>query len=293
MSKTLLAYIQLMRLSRPIGSILLWWSCVWGIQFSYKFNPALTLVDGFKMLALTFVGAVAARSLGCIINDLADRKIDCHVERTKNRPLACGALSMRQAFTAAAFTLLICLLVWLNLPAQSRIWCCIGLVLLVVYPFMKRYTYHPQVVLGFAFSMGIPVTFTALSHTNPFYNLPLPALFLCLTSICWIVAFDTIYAFQDIKDDESVGVKSTARAYHNHPKLALAIWYMIGAFGLLMHNMTLDPQHHISAAAFQMNLIAYMSWVVLVLWKVDVSSPQSCLFWFKAHAKGAVCLLLS
>lgn len=205
-------YGRLARLGRPIGSLLLLWPTLWALWIAGRGAPDPYLVVAF------FVGVFLMRSAGCVINDYADREIDGHVKRTSERPFASGAVSEREALTLfvvlglAAFALVLSLnrlAVYLSFP---------GVVLAAVYPFSKRYTQLPQLVLGAAFSWGIPMAFAA--QTNA---VPATAWWLVAANVFWVVAYDTIYAMVDRDDDLRIGVKSTAILLGRFDRLAVAL----------------------------------------------------------------------
>ena len=200
-------YLQLMRADRPIGTWLLLWPCLWSISLASK-TPEITY------MLLFAVGAFVMRGAGCVVNDLADRKYDAMVERTKGRPLPSGRVSVLQAFIFLGILCLIGLAVLLQLN-EFTIWLGISsLGLVVIYPFMKRFTYWPQVVLGMTFNWGALMGWAAITG-----NLAWPALFLYVGGIFWTLGYDTIYAHQDKEDDALIGVKSTAlRLMDNTPR---------------------------------------------------------------------------
>ncbi|MFV3335304.1 4-hydroxybenzoate octaprenyltransferase [Pseudomonas sp. NY15437] len=192
-------FIQLTRMDKPIGIYLLLWPTLWALWMASGGVPSA------KNLVIFVLGTVLMRMAGCVINDFADRKLDGHVERTKARPLATGKITVREAWIAffvllgASFLLVLCTnaqTIWLSFG---------GAAVAALYPFMKRYTYYPQVVLGAAFSWGIPMAFTAASGT-----LPAVAWLLFFANVLWTVAYDTYYAMTDREDDLKMGMKSTA-----------------------------------------------------------------------------------
>lgn len=192
-------FIQLTRMDKPIGIYLLLWPTLWALWMASSGVPSA------KNLAIFVVGTVLMRAAGCVINDFADRKLDGHVERTKARPLATGKVTVREAWITffvllgLSFLLVLC-------TNEQTIWLSFGgAAVAALYPFMKRYTYYPQVVLGAAFSWGIPMAFTAASGT-----LPAAAWLLFFANVLWTVAYDTYYAMTDREDDLKMGMKSTA-----------------------------------------------------------------------------------
>lgn len=193
------ALLVLMRLNRPIGIILLWWPTLWALWIASQGSPS------FSLLIIFGSGTLLMRSAGCVINDLTDERFDAHVSRTRNRPLVTGVVSRRQAW---ALWIILCLLastllLWLNPLARGL--ALIAFFLAMTYPFMKRYTHLPQLVLGLAYSFGIPMAFAAQTNEVPWI-----AWWLVLINWLWTVAYDTLYAMVDRPDDLKIGVKSTA-----------------------------------------------------------------------------------
>ena len=188
-----------MRVDRPIGSLLLLWPTLWALWIAGAGNPDPYICFVFVL------GVLVMRSAGCVINDFADRDVDPHVERTRNRPLAAGRVSTREALSLFIALMLVALLLVLTLNRLTILLAVAGGALATLYPFMKRYTYLPQVHLGLAFSWAIPMAWASLTGTLP------PLAWLLLTgNLIWTVAYDTIYAMVDRDDDLMVGVKSTA-----------------------------------------------------------------------------------
>jgi 4-hydroxybenzoate polyprenyltransferase len=212
-------YASLMRIDRPIGTWLLYWPCAWSV--------ALAGVQGQWTLFLWFLlGAFAMRSAGCVYNDIVDRKLDVQVERTRLRPLASGRVSVRSAWALAIALSLIGLLVLLQLPRVAQGVALISILPVAAYPFMKRITWWPQAWLGLVFSWGALVGWPAV--TGAF---AVPAFLLWIGSIFWVIGYDTLYAIQDIEDDELVGVKSSARALGDRAKLGVAACYALALIG--------------------------------------------------------------
>jgi 4-hydroxybenzoate polyprenyltransferase len=208
-------YASLMRLDRPIGTWLLYWPCAWSV--------ALAGVDGrWDLFFWLFLGAFAMRSAGCVYNDIVDRDLDRSVERTRLRPLASGRVSVRSAWVLIGLLCLVGLVVLAQLSWFAAVIALASLAPVAAYPFMKRITWWPQAWLGLVFSWGALVGWPAVTS-----SLPLPALLLWLGSIAWVVGYDTLYAIQDIEDDELVGVKSSARRLGDRASLGVGIFYGI------------------------------------------------------------------
>lgn len=223
------AYCRLMRIDKPIGSLLLLWPTLWALWLAGRGIPEA------KILVVFVLGVFFMRAAGCVVNDYADRHIDGFVKRTASRPLPSGTISEKESkilfvvLILLSFGLVLTLnsmTIWLSLAALALAW---------IYPFMKRVTHLPQVVLGAAFGWSIPMGFAAVSE-----SLPLVCWLLLLANICWTVAYDTQYAMVDRDDDLRIGVKSTAILFGQHDKLIigllqLATLLLMVAIGWLMN----------------------------------------------------------
>ncbi|MCX0501691.1 4-hydroxybenzoate octaprenyltransferase [Erwinia billingiae] len=206
------AYSRLMRIDKPIGSLLLMWPTFWALWLAGMQIPPLNILIVFVL------GVFFMRAAGCVVNDFADRKIDGHVKRTQSRPLPSGAVTSKEAKLLFAGLVLVSFCLVLTMNAMT-IWLSFGgLALAWVYPFMKRYTHLPQVVLGAAFGWAIPMGWAAVSET-----VPLTCWLLFAANICWTVAYDTLYAMVDRDDDLKIGVKSTAILFGRFDKLIVGL----------------------------------------------------------------------
>ena len=206
------AYCRLMRIDKPIGSLLLLWPTYWALWLAGGQIPSL------KLLVVFTLGVFFMRAAGCVVNDFADRRVDGHVKRTAHRPLPSGAVTEKEskilfvALVLVSFGLVLTLnamTIWLSVAALALAW---------VYPFMKRFTHLPQVVLGMAFGWSIPMAYPAVSE-----SLPLSCWLLFLANICWTVAYDTQYAMVDRDDDLRIGIKSTAILFGRFDKLIIGL----------------------------------------------------------------------
>jgi len=209
-------FISLTRLNRPIGIYLLLWPTLMALWFAAEGIPPIST------LLIFIVGTVLTRSAGCAINDYADRHIDGHVERTKNRPLATGALSPKDALIAAAILMILAFLLVLMTNRLTIMMSFVAVLLASVYPFCKRVTYFPQVVLGAAFAIATPMAYAAIQN-----NMPLESWILFAAAVIWAVAYDTLYAMADRDDDLKIGVKSTAILFGRHDLLIVGILQLI------------------------------------------------------------------
>lgn len=205
------AYWRLMRFDRPIGALLLLWPTWWALLIAGQGLPTL------KNIVIFTLGVVLMRAAGCVMNDIADRNFDPHVERTRNRPLANGELSVRQALICFLVLLLLAFLLVLLTNRLTILLSFVGLALAATYPFFKRYTHLPQVVLGFAFSWGIPMAFAAETGAVPGL-----AWALLVINLVWVLVYDTLYAMVDREDDLKIGVKSTAILFGRHDLLVIS-----------------------------------------------------------------------
>ena len=271
-------YLRLARLDRPIGSWLLlipcWWSA--GLAAIAARDP---LPSPWHLL-LFFVGAFAMRGAGCTWNDIVDRDLDARVERTRSRPIPSGQVSTAQAaaFLAAQAVVGLVVLLQFNRFAIGVGIASLGIV--VVYPFMKRITYWPQIVLGLAFSWGALMGWAAA-----FGQLNAPALVLYAGAISWVIGYDTIYAHQDREDDALIGIKSTALLFGPRTKPMLALFYGL-AVGLIGLSGVLAG----AGAAFALGLAAFAGHLAWQIARLDIDDPDRCLRLFKANRDAGLML---
>ena len=203
-------YFELLRLPRPIGSLLLLWPALWALWLASDGQPPPTL------LLVFIAGVFVMRAFGCVINDFADRDFDRYVERTKHRPLATGAIGRKGALICLSALGILALVLWMQLNPAARWWGVAGLGLSVLYPLCKRFTHFPQVVLGCAFSWSIPMVYAALDNTR--WG---EAAGLFAANLCWVVAYDTQYAWVDREDDRALGLGSTALWFGRYANAAV------------------------------------------------------------------------
>ena len=220
-------FIELTRLKKPIGFMLLFWPCLWGLTIAFDFsNNTYTF---FKYCFLFLCGSVLMRSAGCIVNDIVDKDFDSKVERTKSRPIASGKISVRLGIVYSTILCLIALIVLLQFNTLTIILAICSMPLAFSYPFMKRITYWPQLFLGITFNYGIVLGWTSVNESLNF-----AIIILYIGAIFWTLGYDTIYGFQDIKDDEIIGVKSTSIKFKYNAKLFLSFCYSIFILCLLI-----------------------------------------------------------
>ena len=259
-------YAVLARWDRPIGTWLLLWPCWWAVALAPGW-PDL------RLLALFAIGAVAMRGAGCVINDLADRDLDARVERTRNRPLASGRLSIRQAVAFLGVQLLVGLLVLLSFNSFTILLGFASMPLVIAYPLMKRITWWPQAFLGLTFNWGALVGWSAVTG-----DLRAPALVLYVAGFLWTLGYDTIYAHQDKVDDALIGVKSSARWLGAATPRWLWIFYAgaLTLIGVAGHLVDLGPGFYLLLPLAG----AHLAWQVRTL---DLDVPRSCLVRFRSN----------
>ncbi len=216
-------YLQLMRLDRPIGTLLLLWPTLWALWIASKGIP------DWKLLLVFCSGVIIMRAAGCVINDWADRHYDGQVERTKNRPLVSGAIPHHHALILFVGLSLIAFALVLTLDIKTIQFSFIAIGLAIIYPFMKRYTFYPQVVLGAAFSWGMPMAFMAVNG-----EVSDMGWVLFMANLLWTIAYDTQYAMVDRKDDLKIGIKSTAILFGDADKLIIGILQIVVVLSLLI-----------------------------------------------------------
>lgn len=253
--------MQLTRLDRPIGILLLLWPTLMALWIAAEGVPDI------KLLLIFTLGVVLMRSAGCAINDFADRKIDGEVWRTENRPLATGILKPWQAVATFAGLSLLAFLLVLQLNTLTLYLSLVAVALAFVYPFMKRYTYLPQLVLGMAFGWAIPMAFAAQTG-----SVPLIAWLLFIANIIWTTVYDTFYAMADRADDLKVGVKSTAILFGDDDRLIQGI---LQALFVLV--MLLVGQQLALSAVFYIGLVAVTGLFVYQQYLVRHRLPKACL----------------
>ena len=271
-------YLRLSRLDRPIGSWLLlmpcWWSAGLSAGVAHQLRP-LPLT-----IALFFIGAFAMRGAGCTWNDITDRDLDARVERTRSRPIPAGQVSVTQAFVFLVLQALVGLAVLLQFNRFAIVAGIASLVIVAVYPFMKRITWWPQVVLGLAFSWGALMGFAVT-----FGRIDLVALALYAGSIAWVIGYDTIYAHRDTEDDALIGIKSTARLFGARTAPALAVFYAAAVLliGVALALAGVGYPAWIGLAAFAVHLVWQIS-------RLEISNPALCLRLFKSNRDAGLLL---
>ena len=269
--KQIKIFIELTRLNRPIGIMLLFWPSAWGLSLGYFFNNDFNLY--LKHLLLFFLGSILMRSAGCIVNDIVDKDFDKKVQRTKKRPIASEKISIFRAFIYVIFLCLISLLILVQFNKLTVILGMGSMILAFAYPFMKRITYWPQFFLGLTFNWGIIMGWTSITNYITY-----EPILLYLAAIFWTLGYDTIYGLQDIVDDEIIGIKSTSIKFKNNVKFFVGTCYSLCVFFILTLYifMELDKYFLVSSILFIITLI-YQTKII----KINV--PKTCLAAFKIN----------
>ena len=265
-------FIELTRLKKPIGYMLLFWPCAWGLTIGFNFSNQKGIY--FFYLFLFFLGAVLMRSAGCIVNDIMDRKFDKKVFRTKNRPIASGKVSVNLGLIYATILCLLAFCVLINFNFFSILLAFGSMPLAFTYPLMKRYTYWPQLFLGVTFNYGLILGWTSINTENFF----IPFIFY-LGAIFWTLGYDTIYGFQDIKDDEIIGLKSTSIKFKSNPYIFLNICYSIFFITLLIIGLLVN----LSKIYFLLLIPVFFQIFFFQIKKLNIDLSSDCLRAFKSN----------
>jgi len=265
-------FIELTRLNNPIGYMLLFWPCLWGLTLVYDFNGEITTY--FKYLTLFFLGSIIMRSAGCIVNDIADKEFDKKVQRTKNRPVASGKISIKLAWS---YTLTLCFfafLILINFNLFTIILAIGSIPFAFTYPLMKRFTYWPQFFLGITFNYGIILGWVSING-----GLNLAPVILYIGAIFWTLGYDTIYGFQDIKDDEIIGLKSTSIKFKKKPSLFLISCYLITITCLLAIGIIMK----FNFIFYIFLIIPFLHLFFYQIQYLNIEIPKNCLKIFKSN----------
>ena len=265
-------FIELTRLNRPIGYMLLFWPCLWGLTIAYDFNSELKIFYFYSFLF--FLGSVFMRSAGCIVNDIVDKNFDKKVERTKNRPIASDKVSIKLAIIYSLGLCGLAFLVLINFNRFTILMALLSMPLAFTYPLMKRFTYWPQLFLGITFNYGLVLAW--ISINNNISALPIIFYF---GAIFWTLGYDTIYGYQDIKDDEIIGVKSTSIKFKNNAKLFIALCYTIFFISLIIVGFYMN----FKLIYFISLIITFMHIFVYQIKNLNIIDPNKCLKKFKSN----------
>ncbi len=265
-------FLELTRLKKPIGFMLLFWPCLWGLTLAHQFS-----YDNYIFLKhcfLFFCGAVLMRSAGCIVNDILDRKIDVMVERTKNRPIASGKISVKKSLIYVFLLCAIAFLILIQFNLNTIILGLASMPFAFSYPLMKRFTYWPQLFLGITFNYGLVMAWVSLTNEFSFYPL-----ILYFGAIFWTLGYDTIYGFQDIKDDEIIGVKSTSIKFKNDPKKFLLFCYLVFIISLIFVGINMN----FKLFYFMFLIIPTAQLFIFQIKNLNISDTNDCLAKFKSN----------
>ncbi len=274
-------FIELTRLNKPIGFMLLFWPCSWGLASAFKLDLNLNLF--LTHLILFFLGSVLMRSAGCIINDIVDKDFDKRVERTKHRPLASKKISVNQSLL---FVVILCALAFLVLIQFNSLTIFLGLgsmFFAFTYPFMKRITYWPQLFLGMTFNWGIIMGWTSIIP-----NISIEICVLYISAIFWTLAYDTIYGAQDMSDDEIIGVKSTSIKFKDNMKFFISISYIISSIGLLFFF-----KNFIGINFLTVFLIFFYFTLIWQVKRFNKNDAKNCLSTFKINNYSGLILFIT
>ena len=265
-------FLELTRLKKPIGFMLLFWPCIWGLTIAYNFQDKLNQFIFFTLLFLS--GSILMRSAGCIVNDIADRNYDKYVERTKDRPIASGKISINKSLIYVFLLCSLAFMVLINFNYFTILLALASMPLAFTYPLMKRFTYWPQLFLGITFNYGLVLGWTAINN-----EINLAPIMLYIGAIFWTLGYDTIYGFQDIKDDEIIGVKSTSIKFKKNPKIFIFISYLILSISLVMVGIIMN----FSKIYFLSLLIPFFHLYYYQLYKFEKNNSEKCLNIFKSN----------
>jgi len=263
--------IQLTRLNKPTGFLLLFWPCVWGLTLAYYFNNETDLY--LKYILLFFLGSVFMRSAGCIFNDIIDKNFDKKVERTKSRPIAAGKISILESFIYVVALCLISLSILLQFNLLTIILGMSSMILAFAYPFMKRITYWPQLFLGLTFNWGVIMGWSAMTN-----NISAEPMLLYLSAIFWTLGYDTIYGLQDVHDDEIIGLKSTSIKFKNNVKIFVGACYSICILFILIMFFMIDLNKYL--------LLLSMPFITTLIYQLIIfksNIPKTCMHAFKTN----------
>ena len=275
-------FIELIRLKKPIGFMLLFWPCAWGLTLAYDFS--VNLYDYFFYLILFFFGSVLMRSAGCIVNDILDKEFDKKVFRTKDRPIASNQISIRVGIFYVIILCLLALLVLLNFNSFTIFLALGSMPLAFTYPLMKRFTYWPQLFLGITFNYGLILGWTAVKG-----QIDIVLIIFYLGAIFWTLGYDTIYGFQDIKDDEIIGLKSTSIKFKNNPHKFLILCYSVFLLNFIIVGYFME-----------LNSFFYLTFILIMLQmfyfqlkKLNIKNSLECLTTFKSNNLLGLIVLIS
>ena len=270
--KHLNLFIELTRLNKPIGYMLLFWPCVWGLTLVYDFNSEINTY--YKYLIFFLLGSILMRSAGCIINDITDKKFDQKVERTKNRPIASEKISIKLALLYALVLCFCAFLILINFNLFTIVLALASMPFAFSYPLMKRFTYWPQLFLGITFNYGLVLAWISINN-----SISLTPIMFYIGAIFWTLGYDTIYGYQDIKDDEIIGIKSTSIKFKNNPKTFLTLCYSFLLISLILIGILMN----FSNIFYLFLIIPFCHLFFYQINFLSINKPEDCLKIFKSN----------
>jgi len=273
-------FINLTRLNKPIGFMLLFWPCSWGLAYAYNLDQNLNTF--LYYLFLFFLGSVLMRSAGCIVNDIVDKDLDVKVQRTKLRPITAGKITVKKS---SFYVTILCFLAFLILIQFNLLTIILGLgsmILAFSYPFMKRITYWPQLFLGLTFNWGIIMAWAAINN-----NVSFEIITLYISAIFWTLGYDTIYGVQDMKDDEIIGIKSTSIKFKENIKLFVGSSYFLT---LIILGYLFKQDFGVNI--FTLLIILFATSLLFQLIQFEKTRPEKCLIAFKMNNISGLILFL-
>ena len=280
--KQLNLFIELIRLKKPIGFMLLFWPCAWGLTVAFDFSNNINIY--FFYLFLFFLGSILMRSAGCIVNDIMDKELDKKVERTKNRPIASGKISKKLGLIYSSLLCFLAFLILINFNWFTIILALGSMPLAFSYPLMKRYTYWPQLFLGITFNYGLILGWVSIK--NSFDIVPI---IFYIGAIFWTLGYDTIYGFQDIKDDEIIGIKSTSIKFKKTPIAFLTICYSIFIFLTLIVGILMKFNN----LFFIILILPFLHLFAYQVRNIKINDTSSCIKIFRSNNFFGLLILLN
>ena len=274
-------FIALTRLNKPIGFMLLFWPCSWGLAYAYSVNQDYNLFIYY--LLLFFLGSVLMRSAGCIVNDIVDKDFDKKVKRTRKRPIASKKISVNRSLL---YVLILCSLAFLVLIQFNFLTITLGLASMLLafsYPFMKRITYWPQLFLGITFNWGLVMAWVSVNN-----NISLEIILLYISAIFWTLGYDTIYGSQDMSEDEIIGLKSTSIKFKKNIKMFVTICYFLSL--LILFNLFYD---YLNLNVFTLFLMLFSMSLIFQVKKMNIANAKSCLDAFKFNNISGILLFIT
>ena len=265
-------FIELTRFNRPIGYMLLFWPCLWGLTIAFNFNSELEKFYFYTLLFL--LGSMLMRSAGCIVNDIIDKNFDKKVERTKNRPIASGKVSVKLAIIYSFVLCGLAFLVLVNFNKFTIFMAMLSMPFAFTYPLMKRFTYWPQLFLGITFNYGLVLAWISINN-----SISMVSIIFYLGAIFWTLGYDTIYGYQDIKDDEIIGVKSTSIKFKKNPKIFISLCYSFFFISLIIIGILMS----FKILYFLTLIITFLHLLIYQVKNLNVDDANQCLQKFKSN----------